>query len=60
MKVYRNTDGSYDVINSKNELFHVVHAAKKVGHVTTSWKHRSRQLSRIPRQIWNLTHIIEP
>jgi hypothetical protein len=59
MKVYRNSDGSYDVINSKNELFHVVHAAKKVGHVTRDWRHHRRQLTRIPRHVMNLVHVIE-
>lgn len=60
MKVYPNSDGSYDVINSRNELFHIVHAAKKVGHVTTSWKHHRKQLTRIPRHIMSLIDIIEP
>ncbi len=60
MKVYRNSDGSYDVINSKNELYHIVHSAKKVGHVTTLWKHHRRQLTRIPKHVMNLVHIIEP
>ena len=60
MKVYKNSDGSYDVINSKNELFHIVHAVKKVGHVTTNWKHHRRQLTRVPTSVKNLYHIIEP
>ena len=60
MKIYPNSDGSYDVINSKNELFHIVHSAKKIGHVTTNWKHHRRQLTRIPRHIMSLIDIIEP
>lgn len=60
MKVYRNSDGTYDVVNSKNELFHIVHAAKKVGHVSDKWKHHNRQLQRIPKHVMDLMHIIEP
>jgi hypothetical protein len=59
MKVYRNSDGSYDVVNSKNVLFHIVHAAKKVGHVNANWKHHSRQLRRIPKHVMELVNIIE-
>lgn len=59
MKVYRNSDGTYDVVNSKNELYHIVHAAKKVGHVTDKWRHHSAQLQRIPKHVMDLFHIIE-
>jgi hypothetical protein len=59
MKVYKNSDGSYDVINSRNELFHVIYSAKKIGHVTTDWKHHRRQLTRVPKHVMNLVNIIE-
>jgi len=59
MKVYKNSDGSYDVINSRNELFHVIYSAKKIGHVTTDWKHHRRQLTRVPKHVMNLINIIE-
>ena len=60
MKVFRNSDGSYDVLNSKNELFHVVNVAKKIGHVTPLWKHNSKQLRRLSRQIMNMINLFEP
>ena len=59
MKVYKNSDGSYDVVNSKNHVFHIVHAAKHVGHVTPQWKHHRAPLRRIPKHIMNLIDIIE-
>jgi hypothetical protein len=59
MRVYKNPDGSYDVLNSKNELFHIVYAPKKVGHVTDKWKHNHAPLRRIPKHIMNLFDVIE-
>jgi len=59
MKVYRNSDGTYDVVNSKNILFHIVHAAKQVGHVTPAWRHHSKQLTRIPKHVMELVNVIE-
>ena len=53
MRIYPNTDGSYDVVNNHKVLFHVTEAkgAEVIGIVNNLWKHPRRALNTIPLSV---------
>jgi hypothetical protein len=59
MKVYRNKDGSYDIVNTHSVLFKVYPAVKCVGRKPDSWQPKSEALQRIPSAVMTFINTIE-
>lgn len=49
MKIYRNNDLSFDVVNDNGVLFHLHNGCVKViGRVSSNWKHHRKESNRFP------------
>lgn len=49
MKIYCNSDQTFDVVNDNGVLFHLHNdCIKVVGKVGNKWKHHARATKRIP------------
>jgi hypothetical protein len=49
MKIYRNKDQSFDVVNDNGVLFHLHNdCIRVIGRVSHKWQHHSRAIKRIP------------
>jgi hypothetical protein len=60
MRIYRNQDQSYDVVNDNNVLFHLHNGCIKViGRVTNNWRHQSRIIQRLPARYSRYVAIIQ-
>jgi hypothetical protein len=60
MRIYKNSDGSFDVVNVNRVLFHTKHGSCKViGRVSEDWRTASKQVYKIPRSILKFKDLIE-
>ena len=49
MRIFKNSDGSFDVVNEHRILFHAKNnQLKLIGRVSPSWRTASKQISRLP------------
>jgi hypothetical protein len=60
MKIYKNSDGSFDVVNSDRVLFHTKQGrCKVIGRVSGNWRTASKQVYRIPKDVLKFKKLIE-
>ena len=60
MKIYKNSDGSFDIINTNRVLFHAKNGTCKViGRVSEKWRTASKQVSRLPLSVLKFREQIE-
>lgn len=53
MRIFKNSDGSFDVLK-ENQLFHVKSGrAKYVGQIGPAWKAWGAEVKRIPKTVLN-------
>jgi hypothetical protein len=49
MRIFKNSDGSFDIVNTNRVLFHAKNGQLKlIGRVSPSWRTASKQVSRLP------------
>lgn len=59
MKIYRNNDLSFDVVNDNNVLFHLHNdCIKVIGRVSNAWNHNSRASKRIPARYSRYSNVL--
>jgi hypothetical protein len=59
MKIYRNNDQSFDVVNDNGVLFHLHNdCIRVIGRVNDKWMHHSRAMKRIPARYSRYRHIL--
>jgi hypothetical protein len=57
MKIYKNFDGSYDIVSNNNILYHMLMLNKhtghmrKIGHIDDRWKHPQKAVKTFPKYI---------
>ena len=60
MKIFKNSDGSFDIINNNRVLFHAKNGTCKViGRVSERWRTASKQVSRLPLSVMKFKNVIE-
>ena len=60
MKIYKNSDHSFDIVNTNRVLFHAKNGTCKViGRVSPRWRTASKQVSSLPVSIHKFKAIIE-
>jgi hypothetical protein len=60
MKIFKNSDGSFDIVNTNRVLFHAKNGTCKViGRVNEQWRTASKQVSRLPLSVMKFRDIIE-
>lgn len=60
MKIYKNSDGSFDIVNTNRVLFHAKNGTCKViGRVSERWSTASKQVSRLPLSVMKFRDLIE-
>lgn len=53
MRIYRNLNGSFDVVNEDSILYHIVEGkCKKIGRVSEKWKH-PRAAIEMPKEVYD-------
>ena len=60
MRIYKNSDGSFDIVNANRVLFHAKNGTCKViGRVNERWRTASKQVSRLPLSVMKFRDLIE-
>ena len=60
MKIFKNSDGSFDVVNEHRILFHAKNnQLKLIGRVSPSWRTTSKQVIRLPVSLNGFQTLIE-
>jgi len=60
MKIYKNSDGSFDIVNTNRVLFHAKNGTcKLIGRVSERWRTASKQVSRLPLSVMKFRDLIE-
>jgi hypothetical protein len=59
MKIYRNNDQSFDVVNDNGVLFHLHNdCIRVIGRVNDKWMHHSRAMKRIPARYSRYSNVL--
>jgi hypothetical protein len=60
MRIYRNSDGSFDIVNTNRVLFHAKNGTCKViGRVNDRWRTASKEVKSLPVSIHRFKTLIE-
>jgi hypothetical protein len=60
MNIYKNSDGSFDVVNTNRVLFHAKNGTCRViGRVSDQWRTASKQVKSLPVSVYKFRDLIE-
>jgi hypothetical protein len=60
MRIFKNSDGSFDIVNANRVLFHAKNGTCKViGRVSEKWRTASKQVYRLPLSVMRFRDQIE-
>jgi hypothetical protein len=60
MKIFKNSDGSFDIVNTNRVLFHAKNGTCKViGRVNQQWRTASKQVYSLPVSVYRFKSLIE-
>jgi hypothetical protein len=60
MKIFKNSDGSFDVVNANSILFHAKNGqCKVIGRVSENWRTASKQVYSLPVSIYRFRDLID-
>jgi hypothetical protein len=60
MRIFKNSDGSFDIVNTNRVLFHAKNGTCKViGRVNDRWRTASKQVYSLPVSIHRFKALIE-
>jgi hypothetical protein len=60
MKIYKNSDGSFDLVNNNCVLFHAKNGqCKVIGRVSQNWRTASKQIYSLPVSIYRFKNLIK-
>ena len=60
MRIFKNSDGSFDIVNTNCVLFHAKNGTCKViGRVSEKWRTASKQVNSLPVSVYKFRELIE-
>jgi hypothetical protein len=60
MKIFKNSDGSFDIVNTNRVLFHAKNGTCKViGRVSPNWRTASKEVKSLPVSVYRFKSLIE-
>lgn len=60
MKIFKNSDGSFDIVNTNRVLFHAKNGTCKViGRVSPRWRTASKEVKSLPVSVYRFKSLIE-
>jgi hypothetical protein len=60
MRIFKNSDGSFDIVNTNRVLFHAKNGTCKViGRVSERWRTASKEVKSLPVSVYRFKTLIE-
>jgi hypothetical protein len=60
MKIYKNSDHSFDIVNANRVLFHAKNGqCKVIGRVSSRWRTASKEVKSLPVSVYRYKTLIE-